>query len=72
MEVALLEQTDLSLSISNRQFNKLIVPLGHRLNDLRRRCREAGIPIIAVFEGWDASGKNGGVNLLVRLTDPWG
>ena len=51
MEVALLEQTELSLNIPNSEFNKLIVPLGHRLNDLQMRCREAGIPIIAVFEG---------------------
>jgi polyphosphate kinase 2 (PPK2 family) len=72
VEVAVLEQADLSLRISKREFNKLIVPLGHRLNELQRQCREAGIPVIAVLEGWDASGKDGSVNLLMRLIDPRG
>jgi polyphosphate kinase 2 (PPK2 family) len=67
-----LEQVDLSLSISESQFDKLVEPLGHRLNELQRRCREAGIPIIVVFEGWDASGKDGAVNRLMRLIDPRG
>jgi polyphosphate kinase 2 (PPK2 family) len=67
-----LEQVDLSLSISESQFDKLMGPLGHRLNELQRSCRQAGIPIVAVFEGWDASGKDGAVNQLMRLIDPRG
>lgn len=72
VEVSVLEHTDLSLSIPKSEFDKLIGPLGHRLNDLQRRCREAGIPVVALFEGWDASGKDGCVNLLMRLIDPRG
>ena len=71
-EVAVLEHTDLSLSIPKSEFDKLVRPLGHRLNELQRRCREARIPIIVLFEGWDASGKDGCVNLLMRLIDPRG
>jgi polyphosphate kinase 2 (PPK2 family) len=71
-EVVVLEQVDLSLSLPEDQFDKLMRPLGNRLNELHRRCRQAGIPIIVVFEGWDASGKDGTVNQLMRLIDPRG
>jgi polyphosphate kinase 2 (PPK2 family) len=72
VEVTVLEQVDLSLKISESQFDKLVEPLGHRLNELQRKCRQAGIPIVAVFEGWDTAGKDGAVNRLVRMIDPRG
>jgi polyphosphate:AMP phosphotransferase len=68
----MLEQVDLSLSMSKEEYNRLLEPLGHRLGELQRHCREEGIPVIAVFEGWDASGKDGSVNRLMRLIDPRG
>lgn len=66
----MLEQLDLSLKIQKNEYNKLIEPLGYRLVELQRRCREAGIPIVVVYEGWDAAGKGGSVNQLMRLIDP--
>jgi AMP-polyphosphate phosphotransferase len=68
----MLEQVDLSLKIPKNEYNNLIEPLGYRLVELQRRCREAGIPIVVVYEGWDAAGKGGSVNQLMRLIDPRG
>lgn len=68
----MLEQVDLSLKLPKSKYNKLIEPLGYRLGGLQRRCKEAGIPIAVVYEGWDAAGKGGSVNQLMRLIDPRG
>ena len=68
----MLEQVDMSLSLSKKEYDKLIEPLGYRLGELQRLCRDAGIPIVLVLEGWDAAGKDVSVNQLVRLIDPRG
>ena len=68
----MLEQVDLTLNISKKEYNKLVEKLGYRLGDLQRKCRDAGIPIVVVLEGWDSAGKDGSVNQLVRLIDPRG
>ena len=68
----MLEQIDLSLSIPKEEYNALVEQLGYRLGELQRGCRNAGIPIVVVLEGWDSAGKDGSVNQLVRLIDPRG
>src|SRR3974390_1398679 len=68
----MLEQVDLSLTIPKKEYNGLVEQLGYRLGDLQRRCRDAGIPIVVVLEGWDFAGKDGTVNQLTRLIDPRG
>jgi len=68
----MLEQIDLSLSIGKKEYNKIIDQLGYRLGELQRKCRAAAIPILIIFEGWDAAGKDGTVNQLMRLIDPRG
>jgi polyphosphate kinase 2 (PPK2 family) len=40
-----------------------------RLNGLRRTARERGIPMVLVFEGWDAAGKGGVIRRVVRAMD---
>jgi polyphosphate kinase 2 (PPK2 family) len=68
----MLEQVDLSLGIPKEEYNELVEQLGYRLGELQRRCRDAGIPLVVVLEEWDAAGKGGSVNQLVRLIDPRG
>ncbi len=43
-----------------------------RLPALRRRALELGVPIIIVFEGWDAAGKGTLINELIGPLDPRG
>ncbi|MBN1552726.1 phosphate--AMP phosphotransferase, partial [bacterium] len=66
----MLEQVDLKLSIKKSEYKKLIEPLGYRLDELERLCRFNGIPIVVVFEGWEASGKGSCINRLMRAIDP--
>lgn len=47
-------------------------PLRVRLTALQQEIRAAGIPVVIVFEGWDASGKGAMLSKLVEGLDPRG
>jgi polyphosphate kinase 2 (PPK2 family) len=68
----MLEQVDLGLKVLKAEYRQAMEPLERRLGELQRRCREAGIPIVVVFEGWEAAGKGSSINRLMRALDPRG
>ncbi len=68
----MLEKVDLDLSLPKKDFNARMKVLGERLTLLQRACWENRIPVIILFEGWDASGKGTTINLLARHMDPRG
>ena len=39
---------------------------------LQRRCRELGIPVLLVFEGWSSAGKGIMINRVIQPLDPRG
>lgn len=41
-----------------------------RLGELQRACKDAGIPVMFVFEGFGASGKGTQINELIYGLDP--
>jgi polyphosphate:AMP phosphotransferase len=43
-----------------------------RLGDCQRAVRAAGVPVVIVFEGWDAAGKGTIINHLAQALDPRG
>ena len=46
--------------------------LGPRLSLAQRACRDMGIPVMIVFEGWSAAGKGSRIGSLIRWLDPRG
>ena len=40
--------------------------LGGRLGLLQRQCKEAGIPVLILFDGYDAAGKGYQINRLLQ------
>jgi len=46
--------------------------LRDRLAVLQRKCAEAGLPVMVVFEGWDAAGKGTLIHTLTARLDPRG
>ena len=68
----MLEQLDLAQEIPKDRFKEIWPGLEIRLSGLQRGCRAAGIPVVIVFEGWDAAGKGTCVNRTVRGLDPRG
>jgi len=68
----MLEHIDLTKSLSKSAYREAIEPLQWRLGELQRAARSAGVPVIIVFEGWDAAGKGTLINHVVAALDPRG
>ncbi|NQT15046.1 MAG: phosphate--AMP phosphotransferase, partial [Planctomycetes bacterium] len=68
----MLENIDLSRKVSKAEYKQAKDDLDLRLSGLDRRAREAGTPIMIVFEGWDAAGKGTLINELILPLDPRG
>ncbi len=68
----MLETVDLSLKLSKQEYREAFEPLSIRLAELQREARAAGVPVIVVFEGWQASGKGTCINRLTNVLDARG
>ncbi|MBN2423693.1 MAG: hypothetical protein JXB44_01620 [Calditrichaceae bacterium] len=68
----MLKDTDLSQKISKEEYKSNEKELEYKLARLQRRARELKIPVIIVFEGWDAAGKGTLINDLILPLDPRG
>jgi polyphosphate kinase 2 (PPK2 family) len=68
----MLENIDLSRKLEKRDYKRQISRLQIKLGELQRLAREAGLPVIIVFEGWDAAGKGTLINKLLLALDPRG
>ena len=64
-----LQQIDLDLSVSRDEYREVLPALQGRLNRLARLASSVGQSSIAVFEGWDASGKGGAIRRIASSLD---
>jgi polyphosphate kinase 2 (PPK2 family) len=71
-----LDEVDLSVKLKRREEEERLAAGGRRLAQLRLALGgklnagdPLGPPLIAVFEGWDASGKGGAINRLLAPLD---
>jgi AMP-polyphosphate phosphotransferase len=73
--VGRLEHVDLSLKLDRDEYEKRLGAAQERLATLRLQLAgligdgELGPPVLAVFEGWDASGKGGAIKRLTEELD---
>ena len=68
----MLENVDLSKSLDKQTYKEWIPKLREELWKLQRQSFEANLPIVVVFEGWDAAGKGDSINFLSEWLDPRG
>lgn len=68
----MLEKVDLTRKLPKKEYVELLPRLQRRLYDLEKASWDAKIPVIILFEGWDASGKGTSINLLTSRLDPRG
>ena len=68
----MLSNINLNKTIDRDEYKKLHGSLEERLSKLQRSARDAGLPIIILFEGWDAAGKGVLMNELIAPLDPRG
>ena len=66
------EKIDLSKTMSKRDYKEAEQGFESRIGFLQRRLKEENIPVMIVFEGWDAAGKGTLINRLILPMDPRG
>jgi polyphosphate kinase 2 (PPK2 family) len=68
----MLDKIDLSRKVTKKEYKQMMPTLRNRLYDLQKASWDAGIPVIVLFEGWDAAGKGTSIQYLTRRLDPRG
>lgn len=68
----MLEFIDPDKNLSKEVYQQVFPDLEERLARLQREARASGVPVVVVFEGWDAAGKGTIINRLTRSLDPRG
>jgi polyphosphate:AMP phosphotransferase len=69
-EPNLLAQVDLSQSFSKSEYKKQLSREQVKLRKLQLEIYEHQIPVLVIFEGWDAAGKGGAIKRLTDILDP--
>jgi len=65
MTAQLVEETEKPKKALKRK----IEDLGEEFGYLQRKCREFGIPVLIVVEGWSAAGKGSMINKIIQPLD---
>ena len=68
----ILSAVDLDRKLDRNEYSKLLKKYQSRARDLEHEIYRQRLPVIIVYEGWDAAGKGGNIKRLVRRMDPRG
>jgi len=66
----ILEKIDLTPSLPEEEYNKRLEECEQRLHKLQYAIHKKEVPVIILFEGWDAAGKGGAIIRLDRALNP--
>lgn len=66
----MLKDLDLSKNVKKDAFKEQFDALAIDLGVLQRKIKEAGIPVIISFDGWEAAGKGTQMNRIIQTLDP--
>jgi polyphosphate kinase 2 (PPK2 family) len=69
---SILDKTNLSLSMSREDYESALKGRQERLREIEHEIYMQRIPVLIVYEGWDAAGKGGNIRRLVQALDPRG
>ncbi|HIR57205.1 MAG TPA: polyphosphate:AMP phosphotransferase [Candidatus Gallacutalibacter pullicola] len=68
----MLEKVNLEKKINKETYKKEITHLQEELSVLQQKLKEAGLPVIILFDGWGAAGKGSLISRLIQNFDPRG
>jgi len=68
----MLELLDLDKRLPRQVYQEVFPQMETRLGECQRAARTAGVPVVILFEGWDAAGKGTIINRLTQALDPRG
>ncbi len=66
----MLQALDLTRSLSKAEYTAQLEPLQVELHALQIHARDQHVPVVIVYEGWDAAGKGGNIRRLTERLDP--
>lgn len=66
----MLEKADLGKSMDKETYKREIAPLKERLSVLQHQVKNAGLPVMILFEGWNAAGKGSVLRNVILTLDP--
>jgi len=68
----MLDKVDLNRKLSKKAYKKIMPALQDRLFQVQKATWDAHIPVVILFEGWDAAGKGTSIQKLTSPIDPRG
>lgn len=68
----MLESLNLDVEMDKKTHHNIFSKLQFDLGVLQRKVVDTGMPVVILFEGWEASGKGTAIGTLVRRLDPRG
>jgi AMP-polyphosphate phosphotransferase len=68
----MLETLEMNRKLSEKQYEEQIGQSQVRLRELEFQLYKKQIPVLCLFEGWDASGKGGVIKRITEMLDPRG
>lgn len=68
----MLEKIDLNTRLGKSDYKQIMPELRERLYFAQKASWDAGIPVVILFEGWDAAGKGTSIQTLTEPLDPRG
>jgi polyphosphate kinase 2 (PPK2 family) len=67
-----LSKVDTSLSLQKDEYREKLFSRQKRIHELHNELYRLRIPMVIVYEGWDAAGKGGNIRRLTEEMDPRG
>jgi AMP-polyphosphate phosphotransferase len=71
-KTTILDQVDLSLSLNPEEYDARIRKAQSAVRDLEHEIYLRRVPVVIIYEGWDAAGKGGNIRRLTKNLDPRG
>ena len=68
----MLEKLDLSKKLNDKQYDEQLGKLQVRLRELHFEMFKQQVPVLCMFEGWDAACKGGAIKRVTETLDPRG
>jgi len=68
----MLEKLDMTKKLGKKEYEEEIESAQSRLRQLQFKMYKKKVPVLCVFEGWDAAGKGGTIKRVTEMLDPRG
>ena len=72
LRTSVLDKVDLACTLSRTEYERVLKKHQGRILELEHEAYVRRLPVVIVYEGWDAGGKGGNIKRLVQAMDPRG